>query len=210
MKKYNYIYKITNLINGKIYIGKHSSNKIDDTYMGSGKIIKRAEQKYGLNNFIKNIIAYTDNEAALNFLERLYIKKYKSKDLSIGYNLTDGGDGTLGISRSGKDHWNYGRHLSDETKRKISETNKGHMSPRKGIHLSDETKEKLRLKHIGIKRGAHSDETKRKISENKKGKTYCTRGIKKPKYKWLTSNGDIKIMDMTNAKHFHPEWQIVN
>ena len=45
MKQYNYIYKITNLANGKIYIGKHSTNKLGDSYMGSGKIIKNAIAK---------------------------------------------------------------------------------------------------------------------------------------------------------------------
>ena len=88
MKKYNYIYKITNLLNNKIYIGKHSTNNINDGYMGSGKIIKQAIKKYGIENFIKEYLAFCDTESKLNWFEKFYIKKYDSTNNDIGYNLT--------------------------------------------------------------------------------------------------------------------------
>jgi hypothetical protein len=53
---YYLIYKITNLINNKIYIGKHITKDKNDDYMGSGKLITRAIEKYGLENFKKEII----------------------------------------------------------------------------------------------------------------------------------------------------------
>lgn len=63
-----YIYIITNLINNKKYIGKRSTRfSIEqDKYMGSGKILLQAYQKYGKENFIKEIIEICSDEKELN------------------------------------------------------------------------------------------------------------------------------------------------
>ena len=88
-----YIYKTTNLINGKIYIGKttRTCEYSKENYMGSGTYIQMAFKKYGKENFKKEILEYADNKAHLSKLEPEYIRKYKSADMLIGYNLiTDG------------------------------------------------------------------------------------------------------------------------
>lgn len=109
-KKYNYVYLITNLVNGKQYVGKHSTDILEDGYMGSGKLIQKAEQKYGIENFSKEYLAFCDKADKLNWFEQYYIKKFKT--FGEGYNLTAGGEGQLGFVPS------------EETRQKISDIHK--------------------------------------------------------------------------------------
>ncbi len=86
------IYKITNLVNGKIYIGKHQTKNIDDGYMGSGNCIKAAILKYGLDNFSKEILSYHDTEESMNLTEALLVNQ-EFVDSEDTYNLVIGGSG---------------------------------------------------------------------------------------------------------------------
>jgi hypothetical protein len=85
------IYKITNIINNKIYIGKALENK--DEYMGSGIYIKSAIKKHGIENFKKEILCECKEFNILNMLEIFFIGFYKSNIKEFGYNLTLGGEG---------------------------------------------------------------------------------------------------------------------
>lgn len=91
-----YVYKVTNNINGKFYIGKRKhDDPVKDSYMGSGKLILAAIDKYGKNNFTKEIIEIfqTNDEAAA--LEKTLVTKEIVED-SMCYNMHEGGHGGFG------------------------------------------------------------------------------------------------------------------
>lgn len=86
------IYKITNKINGKIYIGKHQTIVIDDGYMGSGKYLKHAINKYGIQNFTKTVLHIFDTEQEMNDKEReIVTEEFCLREDT--YNICVGGKG---------------------------------------------------------------------------------------------------------------------
>lgn len=155
MDKY-YIYRITNNINHKTYIGQHKYCKsllVEDGYMGSGVILKKAQKKYGIENFSKEIITIAMSRSEANVLEKYYIEKERKENTYGCYNVADGGQGGA---------WNKGIPCSEETKKKISETLKG------GEH-SEEWKRKINENSTRFSGHHHSEESKSKISESTKG-----------------------------------------
>lgn len=101
------IYKITNKINGKYYIGKHQTTNIDDGYMGSGKILNQAIKKYEIENFTKEIIFIFDNEEDMNAAEKELVVISEET-----YNLCEGGKG--GFSYINKNKLNTGIRFSNK------------------------------------------------------------------------------------------------
>jgi group I intron endonuclease len=185
---YGYIYKTTNLINGRLYIGQRKGTFTPE-YLGSGKIIKIAIKQYGKNNFRLEVLAFATTYQMLNGLEMKYIYEYRQifGDRFL-YNITDGGGGSSGrifseeskkkmrlswIGRKPKilsdDHKKkiglsqFGKKLSEEHRKNLSLGMKG----KKHKPMSEETKNKLRLANIGKKL---SDEHKRKVGEGNKGR----------------------------------------
>ena len=98
-KKINYVYKITNVLNGMEYIGVHSTNNIDDGYMGSGTYLKYAIKKHGIVNFKKEILEYHNDRVSALESERKHVHEdYVVKD-SV-YNLVTGGGGIRPLLKS--------------------------------------------------------------------------------------------------------------
>jgi group I intron endonuclease len=158
-----YIYKITNKLNGKIYIGKHASKR--KNYWGSGKVIKLVIKKHGKENFVNEIIEFCNNEKELNECEIYWIKFFNATDKNIGYNITDGGDGNGNIC---KGYW-LNKKLSDEHKKNISNNHAdvcGEKNPMYNKKHTNEVKEKLRKFRTGRK---SNNACKLKLSEKRKG-----------------------------------------
>ena len=144
------IYKTTNLINNKVYVGKDVKNL--DCYLGSGKLLKLVIKKYGKENFKKEILEVCKNFTELDEQEKFWIKKLDS--INSGYNLTEGGTGGDTFSNNsdkesiretlkqrvfseevrkkrienllpyqrGETHPNYGKKQSEEAKNKRKES----------------------------------------------------------------------------------------
>lgn len=116
MKKYNFVYKTINTINGKEYTGVHSTDDLNDGYLGSGRAIKAAIEKYGPECFTKSIVKMCENrQEALKLEEQLVDQSYVDREDT--YNLViGGGDAPV---RFGEDNGFYGKHHDEKTRERM-------------------------------------------------------------------------------------------
>lgn len=161
---YGYIYKTTNLINDKIYIGKHKG-EFDCRYFGSGSLLKRALKKYGRINFKVELLVTALDSFTLGELEEQHIQEYKQKlSKDYLYNLTEGGEHKK----------EYTPILSEETKKRMSVAAVGNKHALGAIR-SLEFKEKLRKFRLGK---FHSEETRKRNSVSNTGRIAWNKGKK--------------------------------
>ena len=93
-EKYHYFYKITNNINNHFYYGVHNTNNLDDGYMGSGKRLWIAYNKYGIENFTKEILKYFDSkDEAFEYESEIVNEELVNNDDC--YNIVEGGKGSF-------------------------------------------------------------------------------------------------------------------
>lgn len=157
---HHYVYKTTNLIDGKIYIGKHSTRNIDDGYMGSGLMLRRAIEKYGIENFSKEILrTFESSKDAFDYEQSIVTEKFLKEENT--YNIKIGGNGGFDhINNENKQLYNEKmlKTISGWSEEKRKEINKlkarpgekngmfdvhrcGSDSPMYGKSLSEETKQ---------------------------------------------------------------------
>lgn len=148
----HYVYEIQNTLNNATYTGMTSKSTLETPYMGSGKWLKLAQKKYGIQNFTKRILVVCiSREHAADVERELIGDQWQNDD---NYNMCPGGGNPT-----------KGLKCTEESKRKMSEARRGKkFGPR-----SEETRRKIgnanRRKHK-----PHSEETRRKISESMRGK----------------------------------------
>lgn len=176
-KRDHKIYKYTNKINGKVYIGR-TCRDLNRRAEKDGREYRKcpyfwsAIQKYGWENFEGIILEdnLTDDEATEK--ETYYIREYNSNNIEIGYNLTDSSQNYSLETREKIGRCNRGRKLSEEQRKRIGDINRGKK-------LSEETRRKISENHADVSGeknpmwGKHrTEEEKKRIGEASRGRVY--------------------------------------
>jgi group I intron endonuclease len=167
-QKYHFVYKTISKINKKYYIGAHTTDNLNDGYLGSGKTLKQSILKYGKENFIRIILEFFETREDAFEYEKLLVNESLVKD-GNSYNMCTGGLGCsvkseefkIKVSKKLK-----GRVFSEEHRRKKSLAQigpKNHRYGKKGLKVPI-----LFGPDNGMYGKNHSDKTKKLISENRK------------------------------------------
>jgi len=185
------IYKITNKLNNKIYIGAHTTEDISDNYMGSGAILKKAIEKYGLDNFYKEVL-YTFTTEEEMYLKEAELVNEEFIQRDDTYNLKVGGYGG----------WSY------INENKLNNTEKNRLSRLKNLEKANEANKKLVAEGKHRKGFKISAETKLKMSLNK---NRSFPGEKNPQYgkKCVNKNGkNLMILKEEVNDYIKKGWEL--
>ena len=162
------IYKTTNILNGKWYIGKDQNNNPE--YLGSGKLLSRAIAKYGRSNFRKEILSEAHTVYNLCELEKKFIKQFNATEDKNSYNIATGGNGGNTIAGFSEDE----RENFSNTMKEIYVTMPADKKLKRSQKISSALKDKPKTRShrnkiskakTGIKQSAETIEKKRAISK---------------------------------------------
>ena len=194
-----YIYKTTNLINNKFYIGKHCTTKLENDYLGSGKRLRYSIRKYGKENFKKEILEFCENQEVLAEREKEIVNQEMLNN-SLCMNLMIGGRGGYAYNNITKEqHSNFSK-LGGINSAKIRKENP-EIDKKVKFASSKSLKERHKLKQINYvtwpKGKRHKEETKLKMSQSSKG---IGRGNSNSQYgtMWITNGIENKKIKNTD------------
>jgi len=169
------VYKTTNLVNGKIYVGQ--TKRDDKNYMGSGVRLQYAIKKYGKENFIRETLEVCKDIISLNDSEIYWIKLLDARNPNVGYNFLSGGQN--GNTRSTGPR----KPMSEEQKQQISNTLKGrklsaetrkNMSEALKLTWKDGTRSREHIQSLGGSKSGwkHTEEAKKKIGDANRNRSH--------------------------------------
>ena len=202
-KKYHFIYKTTNLLSGRYYIGMHSTDDLNDGYLGSGTYLKRSITKHGKENHSIEILEFLNSREELAAREReiVSLQEIAKKECM---NLKVGGEGGFTVEQAKK-----GRQTTD----KVLEEKHGKdfrviIGKQYYENLSEEQRQERnalivrRLKEVGFdhanfKGKKHSEETLNRMREVKVGHG---KGDKNSQFgkRWITNEVENKKINKTD------------
>tara|TARA_R110000851_G_scaffold35403_1_gene93141 strand:+ start:1949 stop:2587 length:639 start_codon:yes stop_codon:yes gene_type:complete len=166
-KKYHYIYKTTNLLSGKYYIGMHSTDNLDDGYIGSGTRLRYSINKHGKNNHKLKILEFCNSREELIAREKEIVNLNEIAKVECMNLMVGGQGGFISVEqqryRSECGGKGFSKRLKEDDKFK-----KTH-SKIVGLNFKNAHKDG-KIKYDTMKGKRHSDETKKKMSESSKGK----------------------------------------
>jgi hypothetical protein len=204
--KYYLVYQITNIIDGKIYIGAHKTNDLFDGYLGSGKYLRRAIKKHGIENFKRDVIHFCNSEEDMFAKEKEIVTEefIKRKDT---YNCKVGGEGG----------WDFANKLAENTQInwKSRAGKQGALAFKKKYENDKKFAEEMfkirsNVAKTNYKTGKwkpldwtgrhHNDETKLKMSKSAKGKR-C--GKNNPQYGMCWIHDDKRSIKIKKEELSH-------
>jgi group I intron endonuclease len=175
------VYLITNKKNGKKYVGQHAGKDLEsywrrnvwlaETGYQGKRLLYRAIRKYGADGFEVEPLVIVGTKQEMDYYEIGLIKVWDTTNPEKGYNITHGGDGSLGVkmskeTRAKMSESRTGLIMPESHRRKLSERNKGNKYAL-GRKMTKENHEKLLATHVGAKR---SDEARERMRQAQLGK----------------------------------------
>jgi hypothetical protein len=189
-KKYNYIYKTTNLKNGKFYVGMHSTNNLNDGYLGSGDRLRRSIRRNGKDNFKLEILEFLPDRTSLSLREKELVNEDLLKD-PMCMNLSLGGQGGLkniehGIKlKEGASKWAKAQWQNTEYRNKITNVLRNNMKEnhKLGKIKYDTTKGKTLSESHKLKIGEANSQKQKGEGNSQFGTCWITNGTENKKIK---------------------------